>query len=203
MINELTAFTVLAFVNSITPGPNNALAAATGARFGSNAGVALAGGVTIGCTALIVLAALGVAAAIAATPWLSRALALASAGYLIWLGWRLLRSDSGQRGSAVAPPRIVEAVALQLANPKAWGMALAATPLVLAPSDAPAMRLLAMCAVQAVICFACVMTWVALGARLQHWLEDARRRQRFNAAMALALAGCAVATLAAAFTSAA
>lgn len=199
MIAELSAFAVLAFVSCITPGPNNALAAATGARFGAAAGIALACGVTVGCTGLVLLSALGVAGAIATTPWLSRVLALASAGYLAWLTWRLLRSDAGPRRDAAQPPRFFEAVALQLVNPKGWAMALAGTALVLAPPDARALRLFAMCVLEAAICFASVMAWLALGARLQRCLADARRRRAFNAAMALGLAGCAVATLAAAF----
>lgn len=199
MTTELSAFAVLAFVTCITPGPNNALAAATGARFGGAAGLALACGVTVGCTGLIVLSALGVAGVIAATPWLSRVLALASAGYLAWLTWHLLRSDAGMRRDAARPPRFVEAVAFQFVNPKGWALALAGTALVLAPPDAHALRLAAMCVLEAVISFASVMVWVALGARLQHWLADARRRRAFNAVMALGLAGCAVATLAAAF----
>ncbi len=199
MTAELSAFAVLAFITCITPGPNNALAAATGARFGGSAGLALACGVTVGCTGLIVLSALGVAGAIAATPWLSRVLALASAAYLAWLTWRLLRSDAGVRRDAARPPRFVEAVAFQFVNPKGWALALAGTALVLAPPDAHALRLAAMCVLEAVISFASVMAWVALGTHLQRWLADARRRRAFNAVMALGLAGCAVATLAAAF----
>ncbi|HJU41084.1 MAG TPA: hypothetical protein VJ724_16055, partial [Tahibacter sp.] len=65
--------------------------------------------------------------------------------------------------------------------------------------DAHAARLVAMCALQAAICFASVMAWVALGVRLQRWLDDPRRRFVFNAAMAASLAACAVATLVAAF----
>ena len=199
MITELSAFAVLAFVSCITPGPNNALAAATAARFGGSAGLALAFGVTAGCTALVVLAAFGVAGALAATPWLSRALAFASAAYLVWLAWRLLRSDAGTRRDAARPPRFVEAVLFQFVNPKAWAIALAGTTLVLASGDAYGWRLAAMCAIEIVICFASVMAWVALGARLQHWLGDARHRRAFNAVMAASLAACALATLASAF----
>lgn len=199
MIAELSAFAVLAFVSCITPGPNNALAAATGARFGGSAGLALAFGVTVGCTALVVLSALGVAGVIATTAWLARALALMSAGYLVWLAWRLLRNEAGVRRHAARPPRFTEAVALQLVNPKAWAMALAGTALVLAPPDARALRLIAMCMLEMAICFASVMAWVALGAHLQRWLDHAWHRRAFNTAMALALAGCAVTTLAAAF----
>ncbi|MEO8670210.1 MAG: LysE family translocator [Tahibacter sp.] len=199
MTTELCAFAVLAFVSCITPGPNNALAAATGARFGGPAGLPLALGATLGGTGLIVLSALGVAGAIATTPWLSRALALASAAYLAWLTWRLLRNDAGTRRDTARPPHFAEAVALQFVNPKGWAMALAGTALVLAPPDAHALRVAAMCALQSLFCFVSVMAWVTLGVRLQHWLEDARRRRAFNGVMALALAGCAVATLAAAF----
>lgn len=199
MIDELSAFAVLAFVSCVTPGPNNALAAATGARFGGSAGFALASGVTFGCTALVVLSAFGVAGAIAATPWLSRTLALVSAAYLAWLALRLLRSEGAERREAARPPRFAEAVLLQFVNPKGWAMALAGTVLVLAPADARVLRLAAMCLIEAAICFASVMAWVALGAHLQRWLDNARRRLLFNAAMALGLAACAVATLAAAF----
>jgi threonine/homoserine/homoserine lactone efflux protein len=199
MTAELSAFSVLAFVSCITPGPNNALAAATGARFGGAAGLALAFGVTVGCTALVVLAALGIAGMVAASPWLSRVLAIASAGYLAWLAWRLLRSDGDATREAARPPRFVDAVAFQFVNPKGWAMALAGTALVLAPADARAWRLVAMCVLQAVICFASVMAWVALGVRLQRWLGDPRRRFAFNAAMAAGLAVCAVMTLAGAF----
>jgi threonine/homoserine/homoserine lactone efflux protein len=199
MTTELSAFAVLAFVSCITPGPNNALAAATGARFGGPAGLALACGVTVGCTGLVVLSAAGIAGVITATPWLSRALALASAGYLAWLAWQLLRSGAAMRREAARPPRFVEAVALQFVNPKGWAMALAGTALVLAPADARALRLFAMCTIEAVICFASVLAWLALGASLQRWLDNAWRRHAFNAVMALGLAGCAVATLLSAF----
>lgn len=202
MTTELSAFAVLAFVSCITPGPNNALAAATGARFGGPAGLALASGVTVGCTGLVVLAAFGVAGAIAATPWLSRGLAIASTVYLGWLAWCLLRSDAGARREAARPPRFVEAVLFQFVNPKAWAIALAGTALVLASGDAYVLRLVAMCAIEIVICFASVMAWVMLGARLQHWLADARHRRAFNAVMAASLAACAFATLASAFQSA-
>lgn len=200
MMTELSAFAVLAFVNCITPGPNNALAATTGARFGTVAGVAHATGVTAGCTVLVLLSAVGVAGFVATTPWLIRALALVSAAYLAGLTWRLLRDDTHALAQAARPPRFVDAVAFQLVNPKAWALALAGTALVLAPGDAPVVRVVAICVLQAVICLPCVMLWVALGARLQCWLTDARRRRAFNAAMALGLAGCALATLASAFT---
>lgn len=201
MTAELSAFAVLSFVSCITPGPNNALAAATGARFGWSAGLVSAWGVAVGCTALILLAAMGVAGAIAATPWLARVLAVASAAYLVWLAWCLLRNGGGPRREAARPPRFAETVAFQFINPKGWAMALAGTTLVLAPADARAWRLVAMCLVQAVMCFGSVMAWVTLGARLQRWLDDARHRRFFNATMAASLAVCAWMALAPAFHS--
>lgn len=89
------SFLVTALALELTPGPNMAWLAMLSATAGRVAGLAAVAGITLGLAVQAVLAALGVAAAIEAWPWLYRVLHIAGVGYLLWLGWESWR-DAGR-----------------------------------------------------------------------------------------------------------
>ncbi|MCU0826294.1 MAG: LysE family translocator [Tabrizicola sp.] len=93
-IEVLSSFLLTALVLELTPGPNMAWLALLAATTGRGAGFAATAGITLGLAVQAVLAAVGVAAAVALWPGLYGALHLAGVGYLLWLAWESWR-DAG------------------------------------------------------------------------------------------------------------
>lgn len=190
------ALALFAFVSSITPGPNNLLATASGARFGLRRTVPQVAGVTFGFTILLWLAASGVAALVVARPGAGWLLATGGYAYLLWLSARLLhaawRPVIGKVGviAALAPMTFVQSALFQFANPKAWMMAISAASSFLTGAGRSIGAIVALCALFAVINFHCVGAWAAMGAHLQRWLHDPAapwRLRAFNASMGTAM----------------
>jgi len=88
----------------LTPGPDTFLVAATSAADGPRAGVLASTGVFVGCLLHILLAAVGISALIAATPWAFGAIKIAGAIYLVFIGLQGLRAAwRGHEGEASEP----------------------------------------------------------------------------------------------------
>jgi threonine/homoserine/homoserine lactone efflux protein len=97
----LAAFAWFAWVGSVTPGPNCALALATAANFGARSIGPHMIGVAIGFSTMLGASLLGAHALFIAVPWLTGVLKWAGIGWLAWLGLQLARSRSlSERGSA-------------------------------------------------------------------------------------------------------
>ena len=200
------ALALFAFVSSITPGPNNLLATASGARFGLRRTLPQIAGVTAGFTVLLWLAASGVAALIVTHPAIGLLFAVAGYGYLVWLSGVLLyaawkpRSIAREKIAALRPMTFVQSALFQFANPKAWMMALSGASSFLTGHGPSVAAIVALCALFAVINFPCVGAWAAMGAHLQRWLHSpvaTWRLRAFNASMGatmLATTGWMIAT---------
>lgn len=78
---------------TLSPGPDNLLVLSTGASRGRKLGMSFGLGCGVGCLSHTFLAAMGISALIAASPWAFMALKLAGGAYLIYLGWHALRSQ--------------------------------------------------------------------------------------------------------------
>lgn len=93
-LDTLAAFILTSAVIELTPGPNMAWLAIVAATEGRRPGYAAVAGVALGLGIVGVAAALGVAAAVTASPFLYETLRWGGVFYLLWLardGWR----DSG------------------------------------------------------------------------------------------------------------
>jgi threonine/homoserine/homoserine lactone efflux protein len=88
----------------LTPGPDTFLVAATSAADGARAGVLASMGVFVGCLLHILLAAIGVSALIAATPWAFDAIKITGAIYLVWIGLQALRAAWRGHDREASPP---------------------------------------------------------------------------------------------------
>ena len=192
------ALALFAFVSSITPGPNNLLATASGARFGLRRTLPQVAGVTFGFTILLSLAASGVAALVVRVPSLGTALAFGGYAYLLWMSARLLwaawRPTDGRKANVVTlrPMRFVQSALFQFANPKAWMMAISAASSLLAGHGSSIAAIAALCVLFAAINFPCVGAWAAMGAHLQRWLSSPLtpwRMRAFNATMGMTMLG--------------
>ena len=187
-VEALLALSVFAFATSITPGPNNMMLLASGVNFGFRRTIPHMLGIGFGFTAMLVVVGLGLGAALTASPSLLTVLKLVSAGYMLWLAWRL--ASSGSIGSAVGaakPIRFIEAAGFQWINPKAWAMALTATTVYTRP-DAFLATVLVVALVFGSINLPSVSVWAAFGTGLRGFLAIPARMRVFNIVMAGLLA---------------
>lgn len=91
--DQFFAFLAAAILITVSPGPDNLMVLATGMSKGRSRGMAFGMGAGLGCLSHTILAAIGVSALIAASPVAFTALKLAGGAYLIWLGFRAIRSS--------------------------------------------------------------------------------------------------------------
>ena len=118
------------FLGLFTPGPNVIMLTASGARFGFVRtlphlfGVVLGVGITAGVTAL------GVGAAVTASPVLNTVLRLGAAAFILWMAWGLWKASGHPRKAHDPDERPLSffgAVLFQWINPKVWAVAFAAS----------------------------------------------------------------------------
>ncbi len=185
-------YATYSFVMAITPGPNNVMLTASGANFGFRRTVPHLFGITTGCAIQLTAVCAGLGALFIRWPVLQTGLQWAGAAYLLWLGWKLLRSGEVAKGEAPQPITFLHAAAFQFVNPKAWVMSLSAAALFL-PAG---MGLIAasgyLIAMMAIINLPCITTWALFGTALRGALKRRAARLAFNVSMAVALAATGV-----------
>lgn len=99
--DQFSAFLLAALLITAAPGPDNLMVLGVGMARGQRAGLVFGLGCALGCLSHTALAALGVSALIAASPWAFTALKVCGGLYLIRIGVQALRS-SGQSSAADA-----------------------------------------------------------------------------------------------------
>jgi threonine/homoserine/homoserine lactone efflux protein len=121
---ELYLTYVLAcFVITIIPGPTVTLIFANSLTHGARAGLLNVLGTQVGLGLMMLVLVVGLSSIIATMGVWFDWLRLIGAAYLIWLGWKLLRSSGGVEAQASAPkPRggfVLQGFLVLLGNPKA------------------------------------------------------------------------------------
>jgi threonine/homoserine/homoserine lactone efflux protein len=132
VFESLIAFVVVSAVVICTPGPDTALTIRNTLAGGRRGGIATAAGVSIGQAIWTIAASAGVVALLSASEPAFRALKLAGAAYLVYLGAQSLYSALARRGNGVgatqpsgakstgttAPHALRQGVISNLGNPK-------------------------------------------------------------------------------------
>ena len=138
-IADYGAFVVAVIVFLLIPGPGNlALISSTG-KGGIPGGLAATLGLILGDQVLMWAAVAGVAALLAATPTAFAAGQWLGAGYLAWLGFRMLTAKPGAGPILNIRPRqyLQQAFFITLLNPKAIVFYMAFFPLFVDPTQHP------------------------------------------------------------------
>ena len=121
-IHLYLAFVAACIVLVIVPGPTVTLIIANSLRHGTRAGLLNVAGTQLGLALMIAIVIAGLASLIEAMGWWFVWVRLAGAGYLIWLGIKLLRSSGSLATPAAAPkPRggfFLQGFLVLMSNPK-------------------------------------------------------------------------------------
>ena len=182
------ALGIYTFVMSITPGPNNIMLLASGARFGIRRTLPHLLGVSAGFTAQTVAVCAGLGLVTERLPGLQLWLTWAGVGFMAWLAYKLLRSGPAGSADAARPLSTLEAALFQLINPKAWVIAVTTASVFMPKSGDLVLALAGITFVLVGVNLPCIAIWAVGGSALRTWLEDDRRRALFNMTMAGLLA---------------
>jgi threonine/homoserine/homoserine lactone efflux protein len=192
----VASFLLTALVLELTPGPNMAWLALLSATAGRAAGLAAVAGITLGLALQAVLTALGVAAAIAALPWLYGVLHLAGVAYLAWLAWESWR-DAGNPahhvpgGGETGTDGFRRGLVSNILNPKAAVFFVTVLPGFLRPGDG-LRETLALSAMYLVVASLVHGGIAAVAGGLRGWLADPVVSVRMHRLQAIAMGAVAV-----------
>jgi len=117
------AYVAACFVIAIIPGPTVTVIVANSLAHGTRAGLLNVAGTQLGLGLMMAILVVGLSSVIAAMGWLFDWLRWAGAAYLIWIGFKLLRSPEAiAQATATPAPRggfLVQGFLVLMANPKA------------------------------------------------------------------------------------
>jgi len=135
-IADYGAFVVAIIVFLAIPGPGNLALITSTSKGGVRGGLAATFGVIAGDQVLMWMAVAGVAALLVAYPAAFSAVQWVGAGYLAWLGWKMLTAKPGAKPVLNIRPRqyFQQAFAITLLNPKAIVFYMAFFPLFVDPA---------------------------------------------------------------------
>ncbi|MEK1888853.1 MAG: LysE family translocator [Phyllobacterium sp.] len=178
---------VIAFVTSITPGPNNLMLLASGVNFGFKRTIPHMFGIGSGFFTLLLAVGLGLGELIQNFPLAYTVLKFAGGAYLVYLAYKIATSRSlGPVDGNTRPMTFLEAAAFQWINPKAWVMAVTAMA-TYTSADAYLATVLIVGTAFAIVNIPSVSSWAAFGQMMRGWLADPMRLKWFNITMAVLL----------------
>lgn len=173
----------LAFASAWTPGPNNALLAASGAQFGLRRTVPHIFGVGLGFPLMVFIVGLFLGQTFQQSPLLQQGLRWGGAALLVWMGWKIANAGAPGSGKGAARPfTLLGAAAFQWINPKGWVMAISTTAVYI-DKDAPYVTASLIAASFLAMAFSSALGWAWAGQAIAGWLGSGTRLRLFNMVM--------------------
>ena len=178
--STLIAFTLVALVAIATPGPTMLLALSNGTRLGLRRSLPGMLGAVLSDAVLVGAVALGLGALLAASEFWFTVLKWVGAGYLAWLGVRLLRSqggldlpdDAGTPALQLAPRSVfVRSFLVAVTNPKGYLFCSALLPQFIDPAAAQLPQYLVIGTLFAALDFMVMCGYAAVGAHALRLLQ--------------------------------
>lgn len=167
-----------------TPGPNNAMLAASGATFGFRRTLPHVLGVAWGFGVMLFVVGLGVGAVFEAVPVLKDVLLYAGIALLIWVAWKIATMRApGEAGAESRPFTFLQACAFQWVNPKAWAMCLSVASLFVRKESIVTDSIL-IAFLSCLIGMTSASGWTGFGHVMQRVLASPGRLRAFNLLMA-------------------
>jgi threonine/homoserine/homoserine lactone efflux protein len=185
---NILAFLAYSIIVTFTPGPANVVILATVRNHGMRKGMAYAAGATLAFGLLLALSATLGGALLDAMPWITRAMGVVGAAYMLYLAYRIYAAN-GQEGTdkdGVAGSAFRAGFVMQFINPKVVLFALTVISNFVAPYYSSPVQLGAFVVLLTAIGCAAFMSWVLLGSVLRRFLLT--HRTAVNLVLALFLA---------------
>lgn len=187
-LNAILTLLAIALASAWTPGPNNALLAGSGAKFGLRRTVPHALGVGFGFPIMVFIIALFLGVAFQKSIILKDILRYGGAAMLLWVAWKIATAGGlGKSSGPVRPFYFHEAVAFQWINPKAWVMAVSLTAQFVNPAHTIKTSVL-ISFIFMIGSFSSAFGWASLGTTLRQFLSVGRRMRVFDITMGLIIA---------------
>ena len=202
MQGDLTAwlFSASTFALSMsgTPGPNNAMVAASGATYGFARTLPHMLGVSVGFPVMLVAVALGGGDLLRTFPAVHDALRWIGVAYLLWLAFRIAAarpvvpassaSGPAATGASSRPLSFLQAALFQWVNPKAWVIALGSVATYTnADGRAVIVQAAVLGAIFLVVTLPTTAFWTMTGVGAARLLRTEQGLRAFNLAMAALL----------------
>lgn len=180
-----------AFAMAATPGPNNAMVAASGANWGLRRTLPHIFGIAVGFPAMVLAVALGAGEILRAYPWIQQGLRWVGGAYMLWLAAKIARADPvpadlAPQGSG-RPLSFLQAALFQWVNPKAWVTAIGAVVTYTTGGTALLGEASMLAAMFLVIGPPVILGWTLVGVGAARLRRTRRALRCFNIAMAALL----------------
>jgi threonine/homoserine/homoserine lactone efflux protein len=191
-LDVLVTLSSLALVASITPGPNNAMLAASGANYGLRRSIPHVIGIALGFALMIFLIGLFLGEVFQRSVVLREILRWAAAGLLVYVAWKIATARGlGTESAATKPFSFLQAASFQWVNPKGWAMGTAITAQFV-NADAALQSALLIALVFVVVAATSSACWLLLGHAIGRLLKTSNNLLWFNRAMAAIILLCLV-----------
>ena len=202
MIETLLMFALVELVLSLSPGPAVLLVMSKSTRGSFMAGASAACGVLAVNVVYFVLSAIGVGAALAASPTVFLALKYAGAAYLFWMAISILRDIYAGEPESPAVPHEAErrarrdlrsgfaaGVAVQASSIKNIAIFVSIIPQFIDPAGNVTAQFIALCAVSILVELPVLLAYAYLGASMGRAVQSPSMRRLIDGASAAMLIG--------------
>ncbi|MDC7231856.1 MAG: LysE family translocator [Spirochaetales bacterium] len=181
-------FPVLLFTVTMTatPGPNNMLLTASGARFGYRKTLPLIAGITLGIISQLLLSAMGMGYLFQTFPQIQVILKYAGSGYILYLAVKIaFPSQKRKNGNDKVdkPMGIIQGALFQYLNPKAYIMTITAMSVYPLPGDLYEKSALYILLAFLLICPLSISLWAGFGSLLKRIMKDEKTAAPVNLAL--------------------
>ena len=122
MVLSLFHFLLFAFSQVATPGPANMIMLATGAKYGFRKALPFVFGVIVGKQLIIWPIGFGLLLLNKDYPYIFIFFKYISAGYILWLAWRIANMRISTKTSNKTAPSFFSGLIVHPINPKAWAL---------------------------------------------------------------------------------
>ncbi|OUV87536.1 MAG: lysine transporter LysE [Pelagibacteraceae bacterium TMED136] len=182
------------FIMFMTPGPNNAMLAISGIKFGFKKTIPHMIGIPIGHFVQIISVCFGLGVLFQKFPEIQYILKFLGCAYLFYLSYKMFGSFSFQEqdSSSGRPMKIYEALLFQFLNPKAWIVALTVVT-VFFPIEENFIKATLFVSLSApLMCIFSVITWAGFGYSIRTFISNNKIKKFFEVMMAILLVITAV-----------
>ena len=182
-----TALSTFYFTMFITPGPNNAMLATSGMKFGFIKTLPLLIGIPLGHILQIGLTCFGLANLFLIYPQIQFYMKIICFLYLLYLSWKMIGSFSIVKKKTGRPLRFYEASLFQFINPKAWSIAFTVASGFFPVDENIFIGVIFVTFTAAIICFPTISLWALFGSGIRKFIKKASVKKIIEYLLALIL----------------